>query len=268
MQQEFKEYELIIVNDGSDDGTKEYLDSLLSNSRIKIIHQQQAGPAAARNAGIKIAKDEFIAFTDDDCVVPREWLRQLYLVFQSSQIDIVGGRVQNASPLNIYSEVSQETTNFFVQHLHEQNPNFGFLTSNNIAYRTATVRNVGGFDERFRFAGGEERALNQKIISKGGRSLFVRDIVVQHHQELTLRTYLRQQSCYGNGSFLLHKVLANEIPSSVRFIPFVMYLRLILSFLGDNFLKGVLKSFLFGIGQFGLISGFLAQAVRYFFRRK
>lgn len=260
-QQEFQEYELIVVNDGSDDGTKEYLDSLLPNARIKVVHQLQLGPAAARNAGIKIATGAFVAFTDDDCTVPKNWLNQFYLAFQPSQIDIIGGRVQNAFLQNIYSEVSQETTNYFVQLLNRQNADSGFLTSNNIAYRVEVLRNAGCFDERFRFAGGEERALNQTIISKGGRSLFSPDIVVQHHQALTFRTYIHQQFRYGKGSYILHRVIAKEISSPLHFIPIAMYLQLSVWFLKDNFFTGIARVALFCLGQLAVAMGFFAQAI-------
>lgn len=260
IQQELKDYELIVVNDGSDDGTREYLDSLRSNPHLKFIHQQQAGPAAARNAGIKIAQGEFVAFTDDDCIVPSNWLHQLHLAFHSSQVDIVGGGVQLAPSDNIFSEVSQETTNFIVWHLNQQNANSGFLTSNNIAYRAEVLRNAGGFDGRFRFAGGEERALNQKIISNGGRSLFVPDIVVQHYQTLTFRTFLRQQFRYGQGSYLLHRVIAKEISSPPSLIPMSVYLMLSLSFLKGNIFVGIIKLALFSLGQLAVVMGFLKQA--------
>lgn len=257
MQQEVQGYELIVVNDGSDDGTKEYLDSLLPNARIKIIHQSHAGRAATRNAGIKLATGSFIAFTDDDCTVPKNWLNQFYLAFQSSQIDIIGGRVQNAFLQNIYSAVSQETTNYFVQVINQENAGSGFLTSNNIAYRKATLQTAGGFDVRFRCAGGEERALNLKIISKGGRSLFAPDIVVRHHQTLTFRTFIRQQFKYGRGSYLLYQVIAKEISSPPQFAPIAMYLQLLVWFLKDKFFTGIAKAALFCLGQLAVAMGFL-----------
>jgi glycosyltransferase involved in cell wall biosynthesis len=53
--------EIIVVNDGSTDGTHEYLTALAAERRIVYIHQQNMGPARARNAGIAAAKGEFLA---------------------------------------------------------------------------------------------------------------------------------------------------------------------------------------------------------------
>jgi hypothetical protein len=63
-RQTFTDYEVIVVDDGSADGTANYLASL--GTRIRTIRQQNQGPAAARNAGAKIARGEYLAFLDSD----------------------------------------------------------------------------------------------------------------------------------------------------------------------------------------------------------
>lgn len=66
LNQSFKDFELIIVDDGCDDNTFEYLHSL-SHHRIRIIrHRSPQGVSAARNSGIHIATGSFVAFLDDD----------------------------------------------------------------------------------------------------------------------------------------------------------------------------------------------------------
>jgi len=66
-------YEVIIVSDGSCDGTAAYLETLRSTMRLRWFQQVNRGPAAARNAGIQSADGEFIVFIDDD-VVPEPQL--------------------------------------------------------------------------------------------------------------------------------------------------------------------------------------------------
>ena len=58
------DYEVIVVDDGSVDGTRAYLDEL--GGRVRAIHQPQQGPGAARNAGIRAASGEYVAFLDSD----------------------------------------------------------------------------------------------------------------------------------------------------------------------------------------------------------
>jgi teichuronic acid biosynthesis glycosyltransferase TuaG len=73
LSQEYQDWELIVVNDGSTDGTRRYLDELL-DTRIRVLHQDNRGVSAARNAALDIAKGEFITFLDADDVLPAQSL--------------------------------------------------------------------------------------------------------------------------------------------------------------------------------------------------
>lgn len=64
-QQSFQDWELIIVNDGSTDTTKEFLNQL-KDPRVFVLHQKRSERSIARNAGIKASKSPFICFLDDD----------------------------------------------------------------------------------------------------------------------------------------------------------------------------------------------------------
>ena len=66
-------YEVIVISDGSTDGTDAYLETLRSTMQLRWLTQANQGPAAARNAGVRTAVGEFIVFVDDD-VVPEPQL--------------------------------------------------------------------------------------------------------------------------------------------------------------------------------------------------
>ena len=70
--QTFSDFEILLVDDGSTDGSAELADKLaLLDSRIRVIHQNNAGAAAARNTAIEVARGEFLYFMDGDTGVNR-----------------------------------------------------------------------------------------------------------------------------------------------------------------------------------------------------
>lgn len=93
LAQRFEKWELIIVNDGSTDGTRIYLDKL-RDPRIRVHHQANCGVSCARNAGLDFARGEFVTFLDADDALPEESLaiRVRYLQ-EHPEVQIVDGRI-------------------------------------------------------------------------------------------------------------------------------------------------------------------------------
>ncbi len=82
LKQTWKSMEIILVDDGSDDGTGQICDKYAKDfENVRVIHQKNAGPSAARNAGVELAKGDYIGYVDgDDWVEPamyEEMLRAL-----------------------------------------------------------------------------------------------------------------------------------------------------------------------------------------------
>lgn len=89
LSQTYQNFEILIVDDGSTDDTKEVILSL-DNPKIRYIYQENAGASAARNTGIKNAKGEFIAFLDsDDTWYPEKLEKQLEVFRNNENVDIV-----------------------------------------------------------------------------------------------------------------------------------------------------------------------------------
>lgn len=86
MEQTYKDIEIILVDDGSTDGSCHLCDSLATrDSRIRVIHQINGGEASARNTGVKAASGEFIGFVDaDDWIEPNMYERLLSLLQENN----------------------------------------------------------------------------------------------------------------------------------------------------------------------------------------
>lgn len=94
-------WRVLIVDNNSTDQTKNVVESFMKrfDGRLKYFLETQRGISYARNRGIKEALGEFIAFTDDDCVIDKNWVSNLYDTFKQYNADAVGGRI-----LPIYPE--------------------------------------------------------------------------------------------------------------------------------------------------------------------
>ena len=136
-------WELICVDNGSVDGTRDILASY--ESEIRMLDEPRSGPAPARNTGIRAATGDVIAFTDSDCVVERDWLRRIVQPLSDPAVGAVGGRILAHNPAN--------TVALFGEIIHDHyraiegfSPPY-FITMN-LACRRDLLFAVGLFDER------------------------------------------------------------------------------------------------------------------------
>lgn len=88
-------YEIVVVDNNSKDKTKELVANYISkfDGRLRYIFEVKQGLSNARNKGINESKGNIIAFTDDDCILDKNWLKNIDLSFSRSKPDCVGGKI-------------------------------------------------------------------------------------------------------------------------------------------------------------------------------
>jgi len=146
-------YEVVLINDGSTDGSEETINDIVEaeGSRITILKGNDRGPATARNLGIKAAKGEIVAITDPDCIPDKHWLAYHIQHYENQNVGAVQGRVITdwhnlCHPVRIAPVL------------------FPYVTCN-ISYRARTLREVGPFDEQFRYK--EDQELAFRLLESG-----------------------------------------------------------------------------------------------------
>jgi glycosyltransferase involved in cell wall biosynthesis len=201
--QDYSGFEIIVVDDGSTDGTKQMISSTFP--QVRYLYQSNRGPASARNTGIRAATGDIVAFTDDDCEPPPEWLSVLADGYcRYPHVAGVGGyleprgEVLRCVPLARYEA-------FIARHVYSVNDRervSGFDSpaggTNNMSYWLRVLEQVGGLDESFRFAAGEDADLKWRICALGCQLLYV-PVKVVHLQDYDWPRFRRQSFNRGRG---------------------------------------------------------------------
>lgn len=147
LNQNYKNIELIIVNDSSTDNTREIVKKI-KDERLLYFEKKNGGPASARNFGIKKARGKYIAFCDDDDIfLPGKLKHQITFLEQNSHFAFCytnGIIVQNGKHRKFLPRLTQNT---LIALLFE---NSQILTPT-VVVKTKVVKNIGGFDESIPF---------------------------------------------------------------------------------------------------------------------
>ncbi len=95
LNQTYQNYEIILIDDGSTDNSREILNEFKANKKIRIYFQKNMGVAKTRNKGIKLSRGKYIAFIDNDDYIDRDYLEKLYKNISNNDIIISGYRRVN-----------------------------------------------------------------------------------------------------------------------------------------------------------------------------
>ncbi|MDE6504598.1 MAG: glycosyltransferase [Clostridia bacterium] len=110
INQTYKEWELIIVDDGSNDGSEKICDKYASD-KIKVFHQKNAGLSSARNLGLQYSKGKYISFIDSDDVILPDYYTILVYLAEKHKADIVCSVISKYDKIPDNCNISEEILN-------------------------------------------------------------------------------------------------------------------------------------------------------------
>ncbi len=187
-QEPARRVEILVVDDGSRDNTAEVVRQY---SHIQLISQANAGPAAARNRGVREASGELVLFTDDDCIPAVGWLAAMLAPFNDPETVGVKGA---------YRTRQKHLVARFVQVEYEDRyrrmakfSNIDFIDTYSAAFRRDKFLEAGGFDTDFPVACAEDAELSYRMSACGWKMEFAPEAIVYHTHPETLSKYLAKK---------------------------------------------------------------------------
>jgi lipopolysaccharide/colanic/teichoic acid biosynthesis glycosyltransferase/glycosyltransferase involved in cell wall biosynthesis len=225
-----RDYEVIVVDDGSQDQTAQMADGF----PVQVIRQSHRGPAAARNVAAQLARGTILAFTDADCAPSPAWLKNLTQPFTDPPIVGVKGA---------YLTHQTALVPRFVQLEYEYKDgrmrdfsSIDFIDTFSAAYRKDIFLQNAGFDESFRNPAVEDIEFSFRLARKGYRMVFVPQATVFHFHDRNLSDYLHRKYWIGYwGAHMLHwtseKIFTDTHTAPTQRIEIILLAILILTML-------------------------------------
>lgn len=264
VHQRYKDFEVVVVEDGSTEDSGSVIDKFKSELDIVYHVQENTGQGFARNAGFEIAKGDYFIIFDSDCLIPAHYLELLDQTLEKRKLDAFGGPdAAHSSFTTIQKAISYAMTSFFTtggirgkkQHLGPYHPR-----SFNMGIRRKVFEDIGGFRiTRL----GEDIDFSIRIIDAGYKTGLIEGAYVYHKRRTDFGRFFNQLYFFGQARINIYKMHPSEL-KLVHFFPAIFALgffgALLMSFLGLFIGHPIMVLPLFLFNIYGILVFFDATA--------
>jgi cellulose synthase/poly-beta-1,6-N-acetylglucosamine synthase-like glycosyltransferase len=183
-----RDYEIIVVDDGSTDKTEEIVKKF---KNVKFFKQKHKGPAYARNLGSKFAKGNILLFTDADCIPDKNWIKNMIKPFGDKKVVAVSGTYKTLNKNNLLARFIGYDIQFRHEYMKKKEI-IDFVGTFSAAYKKSIFQKENGFDTSFPMASGEDPELSYRIAKKH-KIIFQPSAFVWHPHPESLMYFLKQK---------------------------------------------------------------------------
>lgn len=205
------QFEVLIVDNGSNDGTLEAIEPFAEKlGNVRVVHNPVRGIAPGRNLALRYAKFNLIAYTDADVILPADWLANLVegyekiSQYEKNLVAVGGGNVPVKDGGKFLDALGVSLNSFWGSHGSTQGMIFKrvaevpHIPTLNIMYNARVLKKFKGFDENFRMVC-EDPELNFRLTSAGYKIFFLPNVTVEHKMRPSLWAWLKNVFTYGRG---------------------------------------------------------------------
>jgi len=218
------EYEVVVVDDGSSDSTAAAAEAFPG---VKVVRQQNQGPAAARNRGAGEARAAIVLFTDSDCIPARNWMEEMLRPFDEDP-DVIGakGRYLTRQPELVARFVQAEYEDKY--RLLGRHRFIDFIDTYSACFRTEVFLQFGGYDTSFPVACAEDVELSYRMANQGLKMVYVPGAVVYHQHPSSWGAYFNKKYKFAYWRMLAVRKNPNKAISDTH-TPQLMKVQLLLA---------------------------------------
>lgn len=207
-EQTNKDFELVVVEDGSSVKSEDVCNSYRDKISISYYYKENQGPSIGRNFGLARAKGNYYLFFDSDCILPPHYMETIYQELSNNFVDCYGGPDGAMDDFSDFQKaVSYAMTSFFTtggirggkKQVHKFHPR-----SFNLGFSKAVYENTGGFPVTTMHPG-EDMVFAIEVIKRGFETRLISEAYVFHKRRVSFKKFYKQVFGFGKTRYIISK---------------------------------------------------------------